>query len=113
MASGVGYGKSATCPSVIGFSRYRGSSLPQVGVKLVVSSIIPRQFSASDDALSGSSLVWASGCCSSIISHGRNPPVSIGSLSGIAAEVKDQLQQATVMKSGLNHGQLGIRLLFE
>jgi hypothetical protein len=71
-----------------------------------VNSINPRQFSASNDALSDCSPIWASACLSTIISDGRNPLLPLGSRSGRAAE-------ATAVESGMMHDQLGIRLLFE
>jgi hypothetical protein len=43
------------------------------------------------DALLESSSMGASGCRGTIISYGRNPLLSIGSRSGIAAKAKDQL----------------------
>lgn len=91
----------------------RKEFLPQLVAYPVVNSTKSRQFSASNDARSESSSIWGSSCCSSIISWGRGPRLSIGSCSVIAAEAKDQLQQETAFESGLMHGQLGIRLLFE
>jgi hypothetical protein len=87
--------------------------LPEVVVYPGVNSINPRQFSASNDALSDCSPIWASVYLSTIISDGRNPLLPLGSRSGRAAEGKDQLQQATAVESGMMHDQLGIRLLFE